>query len=174
MEKGRQYCPSSFNQTGQLSSFFQSTQMKCCSLWNCSCGSAPGKHATMDGWIDTKDRWEASGRVSLSGLAQRAESKWYRSTMADSMAPLITFSQSCIVGLSQHHSQTPPVSHLLSSIFPLHSPTLYTKHCTKHPSLSTTPCCCQTVCCSDRPTYHSTKFKMFGGAGAIMVERSPC
>lgn len=75
----------------------------------------------MDGYRRLEDRWEAGGRVSLSGLAQRAESKWYRSTMADSMAPLITFNQSCIDGPSQHHYQTPPVSYLLSSFFPLHS-----------------------------------------------------
>lgn len=97
------------------------TQLQCCSLWNCPCGSAPGKHSTMEGWTDEEEDRRDGGRVSLGGLAKWAESKWCWSTLADSMAPLITFNQSCVEGPSQPHYQTPPVSHLLSSFSPLHS-----------------------------------------------------
>lgn len=48
----------------------------------------------MDGWRGGEKRWEGGGSVSLVGLAKWAESKWCRSTLADSVAPLITFNQS--------------------------------------------------------------------------------
>lgn len=57
----------------------------------------------MDGWRGGEERWEDSGSVSLGGLAKWAESKWCRSTLADSMAPLITFNQSCAEAQAKLH-----------------------------------------------------------------------
>lgn len=109
--------------------FSQCERLQRCSLWNCPCGSAPGRHSTTDGWMDgwvcgwMDGRGGGGGSVSLGGLAKWAESKWYRSTLADSEAPLIAFDQSGVEG-PKPSSLPPPKSTSLSpsahSIFSLY------------------------------------------------------
>ena len=77
----------------------------------------------MGGWVDGwTDGGGGGGSVSLGGLAKWAESKWYRSTLADSEAPLIAFDQSGVEG-PKPSSLPPPNSASLSpsanSIFSL-------------------------------------------------------
>lgn len=66
----------------------------------------------IDGWRRGEERLGGRWKCKLGGLAKWAESKWCWSTLADSMAPLITFNQSFV----ESAGQTPTVSHLLSSI----------------------------------------------------------
>ena len=121
LTKLRQYCASSHPDRSIEHFFFSECITMLFSLelpmWLCPW------QTIYNGWMDEEEdrrdgRWK---RRMLGGLAKWVESKWCRSTLADSMAPLITFNQSWEEGPSQPPCWTPTVSHLISSIPPVHS-----------------------------------------------------
>lgn len=117
--KGKLLCLSSFDHTGQLSTFLAHKIVHVLlPLANTMDGRADW---WMDGWREIKEM-RHSGSERLGGFTNWAEFKCYQRMLADSMAPLITFSKSWIEGPSQSHYRTRAVCHLPLSISPVHPP----------------------------------------------------